>query len=394
MSLHNVTVDDGNSTLISYQPPLCNGSGWTVNNQRGFSGSFRYCTTNDTLSANLSFTGVAVYYVSPTFEGQFIRFRLDGIFMSDAVNLSTPTGQTINATQTRVMWSQTSLDNKQHLLELHPGNGSTTLNVDAFIITQADATPSSSIIPIPTAATANSGLSAQSSKTTRLAMGFGITFGSLSFLIFLGIAIFLGRRIRRVNKRYSWSKTIPPLPVNEPDTFDTRGYTQDSSHSPVSPQGAEDIVPMHPLPSVAHGSFTTHDFEHDDRASDTTKGWASPVPSHTHLLHNGPPSSQGHGDPIPFISRNKTFAPKLEPMRSSPVLPSPHLHYSAASSSRLTPKESEASVSRSTTFASRLEPAGSLSYTSYGDNGASVSRSTTFTSKLEPVRKGTVPSGS
>ena len=133
MTLRNLTVDDfNNSTLISYHPPLCNGSGWTVNKQGGYSGTYTYCTSsNDTLSANISFTGaykpsvallvdsiyssshvgVAVYYVSQNFEGRSMRFKLDGALSND-VNLSTPSGLTVNTSSTRIIWKQTGLENK------------------------------------------------------------------------------------------------------------------------------------------------------------------------------------------------------------------------------------------------------------------------------------------
>jgi hypothetical protein len=61
-----------------------------------------------------------------------MRFKLDGVLSND-VNLSTPSGITINRSSTRIIWNQTELENKMHSLELQPGTNVTTLAVDAFM---------------------------------------------------------------------------------------------------------------------------------------------------------------------------------------------------------------------------------------------------------------------
>ena len=76
--------------------------------------------------------GVAVYYVTPNFEGSSIRFKLDGV-LSEDINLSTPPGEAVNRSRTKVIWKQTELKNKFHSLELYPGTNVKTLNVDAFM---------------------------------------------------------------------------------------------------------------------------------------------------------------------------------------------------------------------------------------------------------------------
>jgi len=75
---------------------------------------------------------MAVYYVSPSFEGSTVRFRLDGV-LSENINLSTPPGDAVNRSRTRVVWRQTELENKLHSLVMYPGTNVTTLNVDAFM---------------------------------------------------------------------------------------------------------------------------------------------------------------------------------------------------------------------------------------------------------------------
>lgn len=60
-----------------------------------------------------------------------MSFTLDGVKSQD-VGLSAPAGTTSNTSATSIIWSAINLNNTQHLLELHPSNGSSTLNVDAF----------------------------------------------------------------------------------------------------------------------------------------------------------------------------------------------------------------------------------------------------------------------
>ena len=148
-----------------------------------------------------------------------------------------------------------------------------------------------------------------------------MTFGSIALLIFIGIAVFLAKRTRALNKRYSWSKPVPQLSTNDQylNNTGTRALTQDSyDPSRRSPTMGETAFVMRPLPVPAHGSFTTRgDFEHED---DFAGRWTSksPAPSHapsnSHLFY-GASSSQGHGD-IVSVSRGPTFtSAKLEPVR-------------------------------------------------------------------------------
>ncbi|KAF8186627.1 hypothetical protein BJ912DRAFT_970997, partial [Pholiota molesta] len=438
MSLQNVTIDDGaNSTVaqILYSPPLCNGSGWTVSEGQGVGDSYRFCTSSNksvTPSASLSFTGVGVYYMSPYFPGDFMGFTLDGV-ETQGVNLSAPAGTSSNTSASAVIWSAVNLNNTQHLLELRPNNGSRTLNVDAFIITQlaSNATaPSGNVTQAPPTGTnpllglPNLLPPVQSARTTRLSMGLGITFGALSFLIFLGISIFLGRRTRGMRQNFYGSKPIPSIhPVDEdPDVIDTRAaYTQDSyqQSSPVSPRTDEVAVPMRMLPSVAHGSFTTQpDFEGGYALSEgDAHGRASPAFSNTLLISKrASSSSQGHGGEYDAAASPSGAAAvkhhppiiKFEPVRMStaPAGPRVRAGSSSAQSHGHGMGDGGASVSRNTTFASRLEPArargpesnapSAFSASAFGGASArdhesgAVSRSATMfnSTRFEPVRKG------
>jgi len=57
---------------------------------------------------------------------------LDGS-QTQKVDLSTPPGVRYNASISRVVWGQSNLENKEHTIELFPGEGGNTLNVDGFM---------------------------------------------------------------------------------------------------------------------------------------------------------------------------------------------------------------------------------------------------------------------
>ncbi|KJA25094.1 hypothetical protein HYPSUDRAFT_438549 [Hypholoma sublateritium FD-334 SS-4] len=385
MSWHNLTIGNDILTAIVYDPPLCNGTGWVVNPQ--LSGSPRSCTTSNEIipTANLTFTGVAVYYTSPTFNGESVGFILDGASSVD-ISLSEAHSQASNKTAMRVVWNATALENKQHILQLRPANGSKTLNVNAFIVTQLDSN-ATSIVPATQASTSISssimGLPTQSSNTTRVTIVLGTTFGALSFIIFLGIAFFLRSRSRSLKKRYSWSKYIPPL--REATDLHTRTRTVNSvNRSTVDDRNAGDsVLPMRPIHSSVVPDTSIHGHYLDDhRQSDGARGWVSPVPSNLHLLNDQSPLSSppGHDEP----TGSPTY--KFGSVRSPGPLAGPRP--CSDSGSAHGHRNSSTFVSRDAPISSKLEA--TILATTSGDsvNGLSVSRSTTLNStRLQPVRK-------
>lgn len=199
----------------------------------------------------------------------------------------------------------------------------------------------------------------QTASQTRFALGLGISFGIASFAVFVFICVSLGKRRRQLKKRYSWSKPVPPLrPTSSMYSQHATKYTGGSGTqglgSPIASPKTDDggDLAMYRLPSVAHGSFTTHD---DDVA--TTRGWGSPTPSNKNLLPHG------QLDNAQSLSRNTTTSTtRLEPVRRF---------------------DNAQSLSRNTTTSTtRLEPVRQQ------DNAQSLSRSTTTsTARLEPIRK-------
>ncbi|CAA7267488.1 unnamed protein product [Cyclocybe aegerita] len=333
--MHNVTIDDRNTTLIAFYPSRCAGSGWMVNSTAGYSGSYTSCTADEGPSARIDFTGVAVYYRSPVFDGELVRFRLDGS-LSETISLSAPSGQTANLTSSRVVWGQTGLQDTDHTLEVFPGANGRTLHIDAFIYTASETTAANATSSSSTSATARSSIAAAASNSstsstdTKAAMAFGITFGVISLAIFIVIAILLFRRARELNERFTWDKPNPPplqLSTDPPDYLhSTQEYTRDSYHTPsyqapVSRQKMDEeaAVPMRPLPVVPRGSFTTaNDLDYDMDGS--VRAWSA-TPSQTGLVHPAIPSSHGHGESHggAGVSRSTTFNSKLEPVRRGTV---------------------------------------------------------------------------
>lgn len=224
-----------------------------------------------------------------------------------------------------------------------------------------------------------------------------------------------------MKQNFYGSKPIPSIRrVDEdPDEIDTRAaYTQGSyqQSSHVSPGMDEAALPMRTLPSVAHGSFTTQaDFEMGDVALSEggAHGRASPALSNTHLISKqAPSSSQGHGEYDASASATgsapvKHHPPliKLEPVRTPSAPAGPRVRSGSSSTQSHGAGDGGALVSRNTTFASRLEPVrahgsqagppSAFSASAFGgasareqENGT-VSRSTTFNStRFEPVRRG------
>ncbi|KAF8903730.1 hypothetical protein CPB84DRAFT_1845701 [Gymnopilus junonius] len=345
----NVTVDAVNSTLIAYSPPDCVGSGWTINNQTGFLASYRNCTTLGAVgpSANITFTGTAVYYVSPPLQGQSMRFMLDGV-LSDDVNLATA-GHPINKTvSTRIVWKQTDLNNTQHTLELLPGTNSSTLSVDALMITQLAPnitnTTSPAASPSPTTqsplAGALTGVSMGYTTYQKVTIAFGSIFGSFSFFVFVFLFIFLSRRRRELDRSAGWAKAQS---LEQPFGFDagpmiTLNHIEEPPFSPVdsgtSSRLGEQVMPMQTLPNVPHGSFTTYEYGSRDATevgtmrgtmtSDAPLSRASSSKVHPQDIPLSTTSaSKSHLSSIPPPSgpRRPSFVSRLEPVRRSTTQP-------------------------------------------------------------------------
>lgn len=323
--MRNITIDDyGNRTAIAFSPPMCNGTGWAINKGRGYAGSYTSCSSAVRPRATFNFTGVAIYYLSPNFNRNFIQVELDGVPSGD-VNL-TRWDRYTDSPDPQVFWYKTDLENKEHFLELSPGTYNSTVFVDAFTYTVLDdadvVPPVTSVSSRLAAPTMQQAAVSTSSAQDRISIGLGVPFGVIILTIFLAIAWMLRKKMRSRSARYSWKAPVPPLPIDPPTSFEP-GFTQSSKQSTYSPRMGETLSPaIRPLPPIP-GSVTSH-YDYDEEA----RMYGSPSP--------GPFVQQSYPrdrNVSPDISRNNTFlstSTRLEPNRKK--VASPPLHYSGSKS--------------------------------------------------------------
>ncbi|KAF5326936.1 hypothetical protein D9619_004294 [Psilocybe cf. subviscida] len=401
MSLRNVTLDTSvNSTQISYAPASCTGAGWALNTTKGPDLAYRSCTIQgkDSLSVNLTFTGVAIYYQSPFFDGLSLRFILDGSTSND-INISSPRTPTTSSTPAvATIWQQLGLQNTTHVLEITPGAGVKTLKIGSFIITQSS--PVNATTTTPKAA-AQAGPT-QSETTTRVGIGFGAAFGALAFLIFLWISWTLARRKVEKKKYYDdWPQDHRIIPDDRHIEFDRTAFSH-NSHSQVSPHSPplqDSGVALRSIQekySASQDSLSAHGRYQAPTASD--HGVASPVPSNSLLLAQRAESSQSHtefGGAAPTYTAHPT---RLEPVRASPhssLAPSPSSYTSA---NRYTNPHAYSPQNRPIPLLSRTPAAVSVTRSMSVPAPAAVAlqptgvpsmmtRGSTLSGKLEPVRK-------
>ncbi|KAF4614082.1 hypothetical protein D9613_008023 [Agrocybe pediades] len=308
--LRNVTLDatsDPSSSLsFSFEPTQCENVGWrtVASAETGPKGTYRNCSEGAGVgpSAILQFTGVAFYYVSPYLPGESVQLTLDGAD-ADEIDLTPP--KSVNASKTNIFLKKLNLSDGTHTLVVRPGSNSSDLNLGSVIITQTATNITSSfpstITPTGTSLPINPGAAAAAQAAAdpppdKFAIGFGSTFGAVSLFVLIAIFFVLGRRRRELRMTYDRKTPVPPIhsvsrggPIGtmgvESQYHDDRelgiddslggggagggGYpplvyvtTSDKVReaSPPPPLGGAQRTS---LPSVAHGSFTTYDWDRD-----------------------------------------------------------------------------------------------------------------------------------
>ena len=289
--------------------------------------------------------GIALYYLSPNFNGNFMQFELDGVPSGD-VNL-TRWDRSMDSPDPQVFWYKTDLENKEHSLELSPGTYNSTVFVDAFtqvqtffllsetlklpyyrytVLDDTDVPPATSVLSKVAAPTAQQAAASTSSAQDRISIGLGVPFGVIILTIFFGIAWLLRKNMRSRSARYSWKAPVPPLRIDPPTSFEA-GYTQSSKQSTYSPRMGETTLPsIRPLPPIP-GSVTSHYEE--------ARMYGSPSPGP--LVQQSYPRDRNVSPDIP---RNNTYlstGTRLEPNRRKVASPPPnssgnksdHNHYSS-----------------------------------------------------------------
>ncbi|KAJ7511364.1 hypothetical protein B0H11DRAFT_1700578 [Mycena galericulata] len=131
-ALLNVSVDDGDLSVITYQGTWELGSPSNLD----FGGNHRY-STDAAASATFTFTGVAVFYLAPRWPSAVsTQLSLDG-GQTVVVNLTDPTvattGGGLESAGWSVAWADTGLENTTHRLLMNRAPGGEFTVVDGFL---------------------------------------------------------------------------------------------------------------------------------------------------------------------------------------------------------------------------------------------------------------------
>ena len=157
----------------------------------------------------------------------------------------------------------------------------------------------------------------------KFAIAFGSAFGAITLIVLLTIAFVLARRRREWRSIHDRKTPVPPIYSLRGQGATAPGLETQASQEHFYPPLVyvttdkinEATPPRSPLPSVAHGSFTTYDF--DRERGDREGVYRTPGPS-TDSSPNIPPSQ------VPAYVRSQmsrdtmsTTTTRLEPVRRS-----------------------------------------------------------------------------
>ncbi|RDB19845.1 hypothetical protein Hypma_013131 [Hypsizygus marmoreus] len=274
--LHNVTVDDPDPSII-YTPA----TSWSqsANNSLNAGGAHKL-TQDPTATATFTFTGVAIYFLSPLWPytvNTAVSLDAGPSVLIDLVDHSRPdVGAGPETVQSQAIWSAVGLPNAAHKLVISVGAGqpfaivdtliytaldpsdtasSTTSASSATTITQTSTTTSRTSTTTSPSASASSS-SEDSSSTPVLPIALGTVLGVLGLLIIAFAIFFCNRRRKR--------------PISEAWTVAGHPY-------PGSPQMTTSAVPTSPIGSNGGNYPSALDY------SQSGSSWSSPRNSYTSL---------------------------------------------------------------------------------------------------------------
>ncbi|GLB34397.1 hypothetical protein LshimejAT787_0112810 [Lyophyllum shimeji] len=230
---HNFTVDD-------HDPSIVYKGTWVLSANDSLDvGAFHMLTQDPTATATFTFTGVAVYFMSPLWPYTVnTAVSLDGgsPILLDLVDPSRPNvGQGPETVQSQVIWGAAGLPNTQHTLIISVGAGQPYAVVDALIYTVLDPEDSTSLSsptssapdpsstssstktqdpsstsPANDAATSNpSGTSSSSSHVVAIALG---TVLGVCALLIVAIGVWFCNRRRKRPTSEAWTVAGTPYP--------------------------------------------------------------------------------------------------------------------------------------------------------------------------------------
>ncbi|KAF8967536.1 hypothetical protein BDZ97DRAFT_1916822 [Flammula alnicola] len=225
----NVTVDDGDTALIIYEPP----GSWQ---QTAFdaldSGGQHTVTSDEAATATFTFTGVAIYFWSPLWPFRMTTaISLDGT-NSELVDLRDHSQPVVEGapetSQSQVVWFRDGLDNTQHTLVISIGAGRNLAIVDGLQYTVFEdpssstltssstlsmTSTSSSVISSPTAGSATA--SHPHTAKTGLSIALGLVCTIFGLLVIGGIYWYWRRRQRLREEEEYTSRDLPPPEMSD-----------------------------------------------------------------------------------------------------------------------------------------------------------------------------------
>ncbi|PBK71353.1 hypothetical protein ARMSODRAFT_1017257 [Armillaria solidipes] len=203
-ALTNLTIDD-TSSMINYKGTWDSSSSHTSSLDYGGSHTL---SSQSSASATFTFTGVAVYFLSPLWPYWVnSTITIDGgdettLNLTDPVASTTDSGGS-ESSPYGVRWSQTGLSNSSHEVVVSMASSGQWVVVDGFIYTVdngsetvTSSTVSSSASASATATGTNGG---GGSGTNVLGIALGASLGAVTLLTAIGIFFFCYRRRRNAS---------------------------------------------------------------------------------------------------------------------------------------------------------------------------------------------------
>ncbi|KAF9445836.1 hypothetical protein P691DRAFT_762149 [Macrolepiota fuliginosa MF-IS2] len=213
----NVTVDDMDNAIVYTN------SGWSIStfSTLDYNGT-HHLTNDDKALATFTFTGTAVYFVSPLWPyAVSTQLQLDSQ-SPISLNLTDPTHRTPDSAGSEsvsfaVIWGSGPLSNTTHTVLLSKTPNIEWAVVDALIYTVSD--------PPPTTSASSSAPSSASSSKHVVAIAVGAALGSLVLLSILAAAIWFFRRGKKRSVAPDWTisgdspkkTSSPPGPLSPPE---------------------------------------------------------------------------------------------------------------------------------------------------------------------------------
>ncbi|KAF9463646.1 hypothetical protein BDZ94DRAFT_1258190 [Collybia nuda] len=350
---HNVTVDDRDPAIV-YAPP----GAWTLSANNSLNaGGAHMLTQNPTATATLTFTGVAIYFMSPKWPylvNTAISLDSGTPVVVDLVDHSRPnTGEGPETVQSEVVWGASGLSNTQHKLVVSVGAGQPFAIVDTLIYTQLDpedtaTTSTSSTLP-PTSASSSStsesspppastSSAATSSSSKRvLSIALGTVLGVLALLIIAAGFWFCARRRRRPVSE-AWTVPGHPYPSNsEMTAAPMTGLNGAANYynQPYNPYGygpgGPTAVPVPGMAPIPHPYANATGVMYDQGPQQGYNPWPAPMPNVPQQQLRAPNRYQPNT--LSTITENST--PPVgggTPLAHSPSSPGTEIYHSAASS--------------------------------------------------------------